>query len=578
MNKATHLSERARTKWRVARRMVFDKIGVIAIKRNSKAPDPRFCPNGSHDATLDLDLIRDWLIEDDRINLAAVMLETSYLVVDVDGPKGAKAAQNLGPLPKTFTVKTRNGTHRYYRHCGKVTGSKIKLASDLDIIASGYVLLPDSDHPDGGKYEALDLNQNIVNLPQRTIDAINRGTDTKPDRKKNEGRGNTNRLTKGKRNNSLASIAGSLRRRGYDEEVIFTVLDTFNQNYCKPPLRESEVEGIAGGMMRYPAEHEDLFQLMTDVTPRDVEFLWKPYFVRGAVNLLEGDSNVGKTYFLCWLAAVASSGLALPGGDVLEPQKVLFLSAEDDPETTLVKRMMRMGADLTRIWVMKKFLRLDEDALQLIEKHVAETGVSVILLDPLLAYMQSGIDMNKANETRPFMARLAELAKEHNLTIIALRHLNKSTDKKAIHRGLGSVDITAASRSAIMIGLHPEDDEIRVFAHAKHNLSARGDSLLYTLEGETEHKVPKLIWDGTTDLTAEDLTPKPNKVGRPPDAGPEAEQFLRRALAGGGARPVKDVVRDGERRSINASTLRKVARKIGVIKKGRTWKLAETPT
>ena len=114
---------------------------------------------------------------------------------------------------------------------------------------------------------------------------------------------------------------------------------------------------------------------------------------------------------------------------------MLFLSAEDDPETTLVKRMMRMGADLNRIWVMKKFLRLNEDALQLIERHVVEHGVTVILMDPLLAYMESGIDMNKANETRPFMARLAELAKEHNLTIIALRHLNKSTDKKPFTEG-----------------------------------------------------------------------------------------------------------------------------------------------
>ena len=210
--------------------------------------------------------------------------------------------------------------------------------------------------------------------------------------------------------------------------------------------------------------------------------------------------------------------------------------------------------------------------------HVVEHGVTVILMDPLLAYMESGIDMNKANETRPFMARLAELAKEHNLTIIALRHLNKSTDKKAIHRGLGSVDITAASRSAVMIGLHPDDEEVRVFAHSKHNLSARGDSLLYTLEGETEHKVPKLIWNGITELTAEDLTPKPNKVGRPDNASQDAEQFLRRALAGGGAKPAKDIIREGERRSIIGSTLRKVARKIGVIKKGRTWKLAETPT
>lgn len=551
-------------------------MSIVATEPHAKNPDIRFCPHGLNSATSSLKKVKRWLRQDPEINLAASLKGSGICGVDVDGERGEEALRHLSNLPRTRKTKTRNGTHRFYRYDGDLGGSVIKFAPDLDFIMSGYVMLPGSRHPDGGRYKSQDVTFPIAKMPSKLFKALR-------DHRKDRSKAKTHQprqalLTKGGRNNSLASIAGALRRQGYEEEVLFTVLDSFNQNFCKPPLMESEIDRIASGMMRYAPEHEELFQLMADVTPRDVEFLWKPYFVRGAVNLLEGDSNVGKTYFFCWIGAAASSGGKLPDGSRIELQKVLFLSAEDDPETTLVKRMMRMGADRNRIWVMKKFLRLNEDALQLIEKHVVEHGVTVILMDPLLAYMESGIDMNKANETRPFMARLAELAKEHNLTIIALRHLNKSTDKKAIHRGLGSVDITAASRSAVMIGLHPDDEEVRVFAHSKHNLSARGDSLLYTLEGETEHKVPKLIWNGITELTAEDLTPKPNKVGRPDNASQDAEQFLRRALAGGGAKPAKDIIREGERRSIIGSTLRKVARKIGVIKKGRTWKLAETPT
>lgn len=568
------LPERTQLLTSVAEAAIEAGMTVLATEPHAKNPDVRFSPRGLNSATDSLKEVKRWLRQDPEINLAANLKGSGICAVDVDGRKGEEALRRLSSLPRTRKTKTRNGSHRLYRYDGELGGSVIKLAEDLDFIMSGYVMLPGSRHPDGGTYKSKDVSFPIAKMPRKLFKAIR-------DHRKSRGKAkkrtpDQTSLTKGGRNNSLASIAGALRRQGYDEEVIFTILDTFNQSFCKPPLKNREVEGIAGGMMRYPPEHEDLFTLMADVTPRDVEFLWKPYFVRGAVNLLEGDSNVGKTYFLCWLAAIASSGRKLPGGEVIEPQRVLFLSAEDDPETTLVKRMMRMGADLTRIWVMKKFLRLDEDVLPNIEKHIEENGVSVIMIDPLLAYMSGGIDMNKANETRPFMARLAELAKEHNLTIIALRHLNKSTDKKAIHRGLGSVDITAASRSAVMIGLHPEDDEIRVFAHAKHNLSARGDSLLYTLEGETEKGVPKLVWGGTTELTADELVPKPNKVGRPADVSPDAEKFLKRALAAG-ARPVRDVIRDAERRSINSSTLRKVARNMGVIKKKRTWKLAETP-
>ena len=48
------LSKCALPKFRIARRLMTDGIGVIALKRRSKLPDGRFCPNGSHDATTDL--------------------------------------------------------------------------------------------------------------------------------------------------------------------------------------------------------------------------------------------------------------------------------------------------------------------------------------------------------------------------------------------------------------------------------------------------------------------------------------------------------------------------------------------
>lgn len=571
------LSERARKKLRVARRMTADGIGVIALKRRSKQPDPRYCPNGSHDATTDLDQIRSWLTDDDRINLAGVMLGTHYLVVDVDGPEGVKAAKELGPLPTTLTTKTPNGTHRFYRHGGKVKGSRIRLATELDIIASGYVLLPESDHPDGGSYESADWAQPIAILPAKTVAAINLATKATSSGG-DAGKDGADKIAKGRRDNALTSIAGAVRRQGYGENVIMSVLQAVNRDHCNPSLPEKDVARISRSIVRYAPEHEGLFEVLSNVTPRKVRFLWAPYLVHGAVNLWEGDPDVGKTFVLCAIAAALSSGTPLPGQGKVHAQNVLFMSAEDDAETTLVPRMMRMGADLSRIWAMTKFVRLDEDVIQLIELHIDEHKVRVIMLDPLLAFMQGGIDMNKANETRPFMARLAELAKSKDVTIIALRHLNKSPKDKAIFRGLGSIDITAAARSAVMIGLHPEDSEMRVLTHSKHNLSERGVSLLYTLEGHDRAKgiVPKLVWRGESDLTAEDLVSKPNSPGRPDDASKDAEVFLLRALANG-PRRIKDIVRDAERRSIAYRTLRTVRQKMGVIKEGQTWKMAETP-
>src|SRR5690606_29215547 len=159
------------------------------------------------------------------------------------------------------------------------------------------------------------------------------------------------------------------------------------------------------------------------------------------------DPGTGKTYLLCTVAAFFSAGKPLPGQGKVRPASVLFMSAEDDPDTTLVRRLTRMGADLTRITYTTRYFRLEDEQLDWIEKHILEKGVELVILDPLVAYMQGGMDMNKANETRPFMARLAELAKRTNVTIIGLRHLTKGSKDKAIYRGLGSIDITAAARS-----------------------------------------------------------------------------------------------------------------------------------
>lgn len=569
------LSKRAPRKFRVARRLLTDGIGVIALKRRSKLPDGRFCPNGSHDATTDLDLLKSWLAQDDRINLAGVLLGTSYLAVDVDGPEGVKAAKALGRLPKTLTTKTPNGSHRYYRHDGKVKGSRIKLAPELDIIASGYTLLPESDHPDGGQYESDDWTRPIARLPAETIAAINR--DRQPKSAKAAAPSSDDVIGEGGRDIALTSIAGALRRQGYGSDLIATALAAIDKGHCDPPLGKRAVRKIARSVERYEPADADLFAEMSEVEPRNVEFSWFPYLVRGAVNLLEGDPGTGKTYLLCTVAACFSAGIALPGQTDARPASVLFMSAEDDPDTTLVRRLTRMGADLSRITYTTRYFRLEDEALGWIDKHVEEKGIELVILDPLLAYMQGGIDMNKANETRPFMARLAELAKRRNITIIGLRHLTKAASEKAIYRGLGSIDITAAARSAIMLGVHPEDEDMRVMMHIKHNLSPRGPSLAYELTGGSfmAGTVLKLKWLGEVDIRPEDLAPKKGEPGRPDNAMQEAITFLQQTLADG-PRPVKQVLALGEKRSHKDRTLRRAAEKIGVEKVGKNWKIAKS--
>jgi putative DNA primase/helicase len=57
------------------------------------------------------------------------------------------------------------------------------------------------------------------------------------------------------RNSTLASLAGSMRRRGMSAAAIEAALQVTNDERCAPPLEAREVRGIAVSIARYaPAD------------------------------------------------------------------------------------------------------------------------------------------------------------------------------------------------------------------------------------------------------------------------------------------------------------------------------------
>jgi hypothetical protein len=63
-------------------------------------------------------------------------------------------------------------------------------------------------------------------------------------------------ILEGGRNDTLMSLAGSMRRRGMGLEAIEAALLAENERRCQPPLDDTEVRSIAASAMRYPARGE----------------------------------------------------------------------------------------------------------------------------------------------------------------------------------------------------------------------------------------------------------------------------------------------------------------------------------
>lgn len=121
--------------------------------------------HGVHDATLNHDLIDEWLARWPAANWG-IAPPPGYVVLDVDPRNGgddtlSKLEDRYGDLPKTRTALTGSGGwHYWFLHDEPSRG---KFAPGIDVKkAGGYVVAPPSLHICGGRYEWIDERSAVV--------------------------------------------------------------------------------------------------------------------------------------------------------------------------------------------------------------------------------------------------------------------------------------------------------------------------------------------------------------------------------------------------------------------------------
>jgi putative DNA primase/helicase len=161
------------------------------------------------------------------------------------------------------------------------------------------------------------------------------------------------------------------------------------------------------------------------------------------------------------LAARLSSGGEWPDGVAVgEPQSVLYLSAEDAPDDTIRPRVELAGGNLEKVsWTTQLYFEETgttqffnvENHLQHLEATIASSSPGVVMIDPLTAYLGSSKDTYRDSAVRAVLGPLAVLAATYSISVIALMHLNKSEQQKALHRVGGSIAFTAAARAVFAV-------------------------------------------------------------------------------------------------------------------------------
>lgn len=274
---------------------------------------------------------------------------------------------------------------------------------------------------------------------------------------------------------------------------------------------------------------------LADVEEREAEWLIPGYIPKGQINIIAGDGGAGKTTVWCNIAAAVSRGdtaffdESFGGFAAGKPQQVLVLSAEDSLEYTLRAKLRKAGAKLGNIHSVsmkdERFGQLKFDS-QLLRQLVEQLCPTLIVFDPLQAFIPSTVQMGQRNAMRSCLSPLITLGELYGTTSLIIVHTNKRQGTYGRNRIADSADVWDIARSVMIVG-QTQDPEIRYLSQEKSNYGPLERTALFRI-------VDGMIQpEGYTDLRDVDYVRERDYAGYQAPQRQEAERFIVDYLRGG---------------------------------------------
>ncbi|MBR4318927.1 MAG: AAA family ATPase, partial [Oscillospiraceae bacterium] len=287
-----------------------------------------------------------------------------------------------------------------------------------------------------------------------------------------------------------------------------------------PPIKENDT-----APMPTQKKIEYTFVCLADVKSEKQEFLWNPYIPLGEITVMYAAGGTGKSYATIGIAADITTGRSLPRYGIeqmaINPERVLFISAEDN-ESTILSRMTEAGGNPKNCFVLKtpktkKDLNIDSfllpqnkddtERIQAFSKLLEQIHPKLVIIDPWSVYIGDDKNMNKANDVRAITNVLTVLAKEYNCAILIVAHVNKMPQMENANNAVsGSTALIDSARSALCIRSFGADSDRRVIIQTKSNYQKKAKSVCYKIINQGDNKTARFEWDDFSDLTEDDLT------------------------------------------------------------------------
>jgi putative DNA primase/helicase len=314
-----------------------------------------------------------------------------------------------------------------------------------------------------------------------------------------------------------------------------------------------------------PSPTHNYVERLSEVQPEAFDPFWLNRLAFSTLAILEGDPGEGKSLVALDLCARFSTGRTMPDGSPGPGVgDTIFLQSEDSYAKATLPRLLALGGDQNRVFRWRPPVGADEpfripSQLGRLEAELKRTGARLVIIDPLVDFLDPGVSLNSDQSIRRALGPLRLVAERCNCLILMIRHLIKRILSRALYRGGGSIAITGVCRSCWLIGRDPDHPQRRVLAEQKGNYSAAQPSLAFELRTEgSQPAVPH--WLGETHLGADDLG---LRAGRPSPECDRAVAFLRNFLHDG-PRLSADIWAAARERAFSELTLRSARKKLGI--------------
>jgi hypothetical protein len=398
-------------------------LPVFPLKPGSKVPATA---RGFKDASRNPVVIRERWGRNPRYGVGVATGHGLTVVdMDVNGVDGGDTLAELerkhGKLPDAPMALTGSGGAHWYFLAPRDTPTRPRFAPGLDLKAiGGYVVAPPSLHPNGEPYR-WDVGDHPTERPLAPIPKwlLENGKRHNPGpapalpKKLSSGQG---------RNTALASLAGTMRRRGAEEGAILAGLRAENAAYAEP-LDDAEVEKIARSVGRYPpivSEEGDRpkeairleplpwQRLLAEGVP-EIEYIEEPYFPKGARIWIWGVTGTSKSLLALMKAAEWSRrGL-----------KVAYFS-EENPLAEEIRRVALVHPDPERFRMYHRSgANLADPGWQAALLAVADWA-DVVILDAWTDLWAG--DENENREVQQFDATVLKPLQERGATPVVIHH------------------------------------------------------------------------------------------------------------------------------------------------------------